>query len=546
MTFLDKIKWRIKLLKIILKEPVNKSFRAFLLIHCLPSNFFLIKKIKEKYIKKWAQSFPNEKILDLKLFKIILKETDYEPVFWESLDLIYPYLTNDFSLIREGAYEKNGVDLKPGDVVVDAGAYLGIFSLFASKKIGPKGKVYAFEPISENYQLFKKTIELNKAKNIEIIPWALGKKRDLVSMMVEGDKFNISSGFFKKGSKERKVKQISLDDFIEQRKIPKVDFIKADLEGMEKDFLLGAEKTIKKFKPRLSICTYHKPEDSRVLEQLIRSFAPQYKIDQTEAKLYSLFSKIKIVAICLIKNEDLYIERVLKNIIDFSDEIIVLDNMSSDKTFEIVRKLSQKYKKIRLFKIKDAFLSHKFIEKYANTNTWIFGVDGDEIYDPDGLLRLREEILTGKYQKKWRIWGNSLNCEELDLKTKIAKGYLSPPSRLMTKLYNFSILKSWKEDYAQRLHGTNLIFKKGFNKSLEENIPYFKVLHLCFVNRTSLAKKYRNPARLGPQEALSIFPSLNNFISNLLKGRISRASAYKLRKYKKGRLIFKNVQSFFK
>lgn len=263
--------------------------------------------------------------------------------------------------------------------------------------------------------------------------------------------------------------------------------------------------------------------------------------------------KIKVVAICLIKNEDLYIERVLKNVIDFCDEIVVLDNMSSDNTFEIVKKLAQEYKKIKLFKIKDAFKSHKFIEKYANTNTWIFGVDGDEIYDPVGLTRLRTEILSGKYQTKWQIWGNSLNCKEIDLKSKITKGYLSPPSRSVTKLYNFSILKSWNENYSQRLHGKNLVFKKGFNKSLAHRIEkkydwdnsYFRVLHLCFVKRTSLAKKYRNVARLSPQETSQIFPVVRNFISNFLKGRITLNSAYKLRKYREGELVARNIQSFF-
>jgi len=263
--------------------------------------------------------------------------------------------------------------------------------------------------------------------------------------------------------------------------------------------------------------------------------------------------KIKIVGISLVKNEDLYIERALKNAVDFCDEIIVLDNNSVDNTFEIVSKLSYIYPKIKLFKIKNVFKSHKFIEKYANTNTWIFRIDGDEIYDPVGLRKLREEILSGKYQKNWLVWGNGLNCEELDLESKVAKGYLSPPARKIANIYNFSLLKSWKEKDAQRLHGKKLIFKPGFNSSLEYRIcdkydwdkSYFRLLHLCFINRTSLTQKYKNVVRLSPQEINCTFPRFRNFISNLLKGKISLASGYKLKKYRQGELVTKNVQSFF-
>lgn len=262
--------------------------------------------------------------------------------------------------------------------------------------------------------------------------------------------------------------------------------------------------------------------------------------------------EIKIVGISLIKNEDLYIERVLKNVINFCDEIIVLDNMSEDNTFKIVNNLSNQYPKIKLSKIKDAFTSHKFVEKYANTDTWVFAIDGDEVYDPIGLERLREEILTGKYQNYWSINGNSLNSVDINYESKITQGYLSPPSRPMTKLLNFSILESWKEN-CQRLHGKSLIFKKGFDATMTYKIyntydwdnSYFRMLHLCFINRTSLAKKYKNTARLSPEENSHLFPLFRNFISNLLKGRLTLDSEYKLRKYKKGQMVTKKIHPFF-
>ena len=243
-TFQNKIKWRLqylfKLLKTLLKEPKGHFWTLpFFFSDLLPSVSPLRNKIHQRYIKSFIYPInkkneiynldSDEEILDLKLFKIIAKKSHYKAIIRQFFDLIYPYLVKNPFIIREGPYEKNGVKLKPGDVVIDAGAYLGIFSIFASKKIGPKGKVYAFEPISENYQLLKKTIKLNKAKNIELIPYALAKKEGLLPMAIEDGSFNASSGFFKKGNKKRIVKQISLDEFATQRKISKIDFIKADI-----------------------------------------------------------------------------------------------------------------------------------------------------------------------------------------------------------------------------------------------------------------------------------------------------------------------------
>lgn len=249
---------------------------------------------------------------------------------------------------------------------------------------------------------------------------------------------------------------------------------------------------------------------------------------------------IRIVGICLIKNEDLYIERVLKNILDFCDDVIVLDNISTDNTFKIVKKLTKVYKKIKLLKVKNLRNSHKFIEKYANTLTWIFGVDGDEIYDPIGLNKLKSEILSGRYQKYWNIYGNCLNCKELDLVSQTGKGYLAPPSRSITKLYNFSIIKSWKV-YNQRLHGSIPIFKKGDDRSLRYILyesydwdrSHFRCLHLCFMKRSSLSD---NKCRYNIAENIRL--NKENINEDNFK------SHWKLLKYSIGKLETKNIKIF--
>lgn len=260
---------------------------------------------------------------------------------------------------------------------------------------------------------------------------------------------------------------------------------------------------------------------------------------------------MKIIGIVLIKDEDLFIERVLLNVVDFCDEIIVLDNLSTDNTYKIVGKLAQKYLSIKLRKINNARTSHLVVAPYAGTETWFFKVDGDEIYDPIGLQKLRKEIMAGQYQKYWRLEGNSLNCTAIDLEKSAATGYLTPPAKQVALLYNFSIILSWEENNEERLHGQNVVFKKGFSKNdrllLFEKYSWedspFRCLHICFLKRSS-SEQNKISARLNPNESFVLFPKTINFVRNLLKGKFSLESTYKLEKYKKGPLCSKRIDDF--
>ncbi|MBU5574844.1 MAG: FkbM family methyltransferase [Candidatus Aenigmarchaeota archaeon] len=60
-------------------------------------------------------------------------------------------------------------DIKKGDIVIDAGAYIGLFTLYASKKVGKNGLVIAYEPDPENYKNLLENIKLNKCKNVKLI-----------------------------------------------------------------------------------------------------------------------------------------------------------------------------------------------------------------------------------------------------------------------------------------------------------------------------------------------------------------------------------------
>ena len=108
-------------------------------------------------------------------------------------------------------------------------------------------------------------------------------------------------------------------------------------------------------------------------------------------------SETQIVAVVLIRNEDLFIERVILNVLDFCDRIHVADHESTDGTSAIVRRLAAEHPKVEYRVVGHPSESHDMIAGYAGTPTWVMGVDGDEIYDPECLARLRPELLAGRY-----------------------------------------------------------------------------------------------------------------------------------------------------
>jgi hypothetical protein len=83
------------------------------------------------------------------------------------------------------------------------------------------------------------------------------------------------------------VPTIPLDLFVRQNSLPRVDFIKADIEGAERLMLEGAKEVLRDFSPKLAICTYHRRDDPETLRDLILCANPNYVIENKFRKLYA-------------------------------------------------------------------------------------------------------------------------------------------------------------------------------------------------------------------------------------------------------------------
>jgi Glycosyl transferase family 2 len=256
-----------------------------------------------------------------------------------------------------------------------------------------------------------------------------------------------------------------------------------------------------------------------------------------------------------VHNEDVFLEQVIRNIAVFCDQIHAVDHISTDGTWEVLRRLDRELDHLDVRRARRAGDSHRLIEPYAGTDTWVFGVDGDELYDPSRLAGFRAELLEGAYGDTFKVASNVLNCVELDRERGTATGYLSPPSRSITKLYNFRGIESWQGDGAERLHGGTIVFRDGYDESAVENIgeriPWeetpLRCLHACFLRRST-----DEPQQTGAPAGRPILEEtgmqdrgVRGHVKRLLRGhQPPETSAWKNEKYMRGDLVTVDAAPF--
>ncbi len=259
-----------------------------------------------------------------------------------------------------------------------------------------------------------------------------------------------------------------------------------------------------------------------------------------------------IVGIALLRNEEHFTTWALANAAAFCDELLVVDNGSTDATLQRVEALRSRFPGLSLHRTEDPNTSHRYIQDYAGQDVWVFGVDGDEVYDPGGLERLRSRILEGEFDGWWRLAGHMLHATRVDVEEGRAEGYPTPPAASVTKLYNFGALVSWREPNRERLHGHHMVFRKGWSRDrvleLHRREAWeacdLRALHLCFFPR-SPADATKPIHRPNPAE-LRVGPlgRAHNRIKNFLRNPLSRDASYKVRRYRRGSPVSREVRAF--
>ena len=154
-----------------------------------------------------------------------------------------------------------------GAIVIDGGLCSGeTASVFAQMGY----KVYGFEPSAKNFELAREVAEKN---NFVAENFGLGAYKHETTF-AQG----LHSGMGKIDPLGTEIVKITtLDSYVREKNLPRVDFIKMDVEGAELDVLRGAATTIARFKPILALSAYHKWDDFWTLMNFVKSIRPDYE-----------------------------------------------------------------------------------------------------------------------------------------------------------------------------------------------------------------------------------------------------------------------------
>lgn len=144
--------------------------------------------------------------------------------------------------------------VQPGWTVVDAGAHIGYYSLLCGRRVGSEGVVHAFEPCPPTYTRLLRNLELNGAANVRPHPLALADRPGRAAMVQAADS-NTGWSYLQPGEAApgATVEVSTLDLFVREQDLARLDFLKVDVEGSEWRFLAGAEQALARFRPRLMI-----------------------------------------------------------------------------------------------------------------------------------------------------------------------------------------------------------------------------------------------------------------------------------------------------
>ncbi|MCL2844479.1 MAG: FkbM family methyltransferase [Chitinivibrionia bacterium] len=199
------------------------------------------------------------------------------------------YEINDYDFFFDKQYfSLPEMTCNDNEIFIDCGVFNGItVKDFVEFCKGKYNKIYAFEPIPDQYKNSLQNLQKWGIERVELIEKGVWSSEATFNFAVNG----VSSQISDNGTIPIEV--VAIDSVIPENE--NITFIKMDIEGAELEALKGAENTIRRCKPKLAICIYHKPMDVIEIPAFIISLVPEYKfyirhhsLGKNETVLYAI------------------------------------------------------------------------------------------------------------------------------------------------------------------------------------------------------------------------------------------------------------------
>ena len=193
-----------------------------------------------------------------------------------------------WELLTESDYESGGVEIQAGDTVIDCGAHIGLFSRFAVQR--GAGRVIAIEPDPENLVCLEENLaEEIAAGKVTVVKAGVWDRKTRLSLQIDQGNSAAHSFVFAYGDpnaeKVAGIEVLPLDDIVQDLQLDRVDFIKMDIEGAERQALAGSVDTIARFKPRLAVCSYHMQDDPGTISEVVQRARSDYEIHANDVDM---------------------------------------------------------------------------------------------------------------------------------------------------------------------------------------------------------------------------------------------------------------------
>ena len=170
--------------------------------------------------------------------------------------------------------------IHPGDIVLDCGASDGDFTREA---IGAgAAKVVSIEISPSSAECIRRNLAPEiAAGKVVVYPKGVWDHDDRMTLNVDDTNFAANSVVLHPGSSHPaiEVPLTTIDKIAAELNLPRVDFIKMDIEGAEANAIAGAREVLLRYKPRMAITTEHKPDDEKTLPEAVRRIRPDYRVE---------------------------------------------------------------------------------------------------------------------------------------------------------------------------------------------------------------------------------------------------------------------------